>query len=322
MRALVIGGSGFIGRFVVRDLLAEGYEVAVLSRGVSEHDIAAGAQHIAGDRSRLAESAKDIVALRPDVVVDMVLSSGSQARQLTDALRGTVERLVAISSMDVYRACGILHGLESGAMEPMPLTEDSPLRTVLQTYPPEQITMLKGIFGWLDEEYDKIPVERTVLAARDIITTVLRLPMVYGPGDPLHRLGDLVRQMNSGETAIRIQQDLAGWRGSRGYVENVARAIALAAITDRDESRVYNVGDTKSWTELDWTQQVAKAVGWSGEIALTPADQFPAEKRLRGNFAQHWVADTTRVRREVGFVDPVGVEEGILRTVEWERRKL
>jgi nucleoside-diphosphate-sugar epimerase len=221
--------------------------------------------------------------------------------------------------MDVYRACGVLHGLESGALEPMPLTEESPLRTVLQPYAPEQIRMLKGIFGWLDDEYDKIPVERTVLGARDIITTVLRLPMVYGPVDPLHRLRDLVRQMDSGASEIRIQQDLAGWHGTRGYVENVARAIALAAITDQGESRVYNVGDTKSWTEMDWAQQVAKVLGWSGEFALTPAEEIPAEKRLKGNFAQHWVADSTRIRTELGFTDPVDLDEGILRTVEWER---
>ena len=65
--------------------------------------------------------------------------------------------------MDVYRACGVVHGSEEGPLEPVPLTEDSALRTNGQTYPPEAIKMLQKIFGWLDDEYDKIPVERTVM---------------------------------------------------------------------------------------------------------------------------------------------------------------
>ena len=42
----------------------------------------------------------------------------------------------------------------------MPLREDSPLRTKRQTYPPAQVEMLKGVFTWFDDDYDKIPVER------------------------------------------------------------------------------------------------------------------------------------------------------------------
>jgi hypothetical protein len=54
--------------------------------------------------------------------------------------------------MDVYRACGVLHGTEPGPLEPLPLTEASPVRTTLQTYPPAQVAMLQQVFGWLDGE--------------------------------------------------------------------------------------------------------------------------------------------------------------------------
>ncbi len=52
--------------------------------------------------------------------------------------RGVATRVVAASSMDVYRACGVLHGSEEGPLEPVPLTEKSALRTKLQTYPAAQ----------------------------------------------------------------------------------------------------------------------------------------------------------------------------------------
>ena len=181
MRAVVIGGTGFIGRLVVRELLRLGHEVAVVHRG-SELPELHGLTQITAHRERLADAAPQLRAFAPDVVVDMILSSGRQAEALLDVFRGHAERVVAISSMDVYRACGVLHGTEPGPLEPLPLTEDSSAeRRRLQTYPPAQIAMLQQVFGWLDDEYDKIPVERVVLGDADLPGTVLRLPMVYGP---------------------------------------------------------------------------------------------------------------------------------------------
>ena len=85
----------------------------------------------------------------------MILSSGRQAADLIDVFRGATSRVVALSSCDVYRACGVLHGSEPGPLEPLPITESSPLRATLQTYPPETIQLLQNVFGWLDDEYDK-----------------------------------------------------------------------------------------------------------------------------------------------------------------------
>jgi nucleoside-diphosphate-sugar epimerase len=161
MRVLVIGGSGFIGSQITRELIRHGHHVTVFHRGLTA--VPAGAHEIAGDRHRLTESAHNLRALAPDIVVDVVLSSGTQARELMDVFRGYTRRIVAVSSMDVYRACGVTHRLEEGPLEPLPLrVETSALRTRLQTYPKAQVQMLQQIFGWLDDEYDKIPVEQAI----------------------------------------------------------------------------------------------------------------------------------------------------------------
>jgi nucleoside-diphosphate-sugar epimerase len=200
----------------------------------------------------------------------------------------------------------------------VPLTERSPLRTKLQTYPPDRIKMLQQVFGWLDDEYDKIPVEREILAAAQLPGTVLRLPMVYGPGDPLHRLMPIVKRIDDGRRVILFEEKLARWRAPRGYVENVAAAIARAATKD-GAGRIYNVGEPENLSELEWAQRVAAVAGWNGEFVLLPADRMPAHLLMPGNTEQDWSTDTTRIREELGYREPIAQEEAIRRTIEWER---
>jgi nucleoside-diphosphate-sugar epimerase len=319
MKILVIGGTGFIGPHVVRGLAAAGHEVAVFHRGGHVADLPPGVARLQGDRRDLAAHREAFAAFRPEVVVDVVLSSGRQAAALMDLFRGLARRVVAVSSMDVYRACGVLHGSEPGGLEPLPLTEDSPVRTVLRTYPPESIKMLQAVFGWLDDEYDKIPVEQAVLGDAGLPGTVLRLPMVYGPGDPLQRFFPVVKRMDDQRPAILFADDLSRWRGSKGYVENVAAAIALAATDDRAAGRVYNVAEPEAPSELEWARRVAGVTGWRGRFVVLPREKTPPHLILPGNAAQHWIASSRRIREELGYRETVPLDEGLRRTIDWER---
>jgi hypothetical protein len=46
---------------------------------------------------------------------------------------------------------------------------------------------------------------------------------------------------------------------------------------------------------------------------------MPAHLRRPGNTAQHWEADSARIRRELGYSEPVPLAEAIRRTIAWER---
>ncbi len=72
MRVLVIGGTGFIGPHITRELIRRDHDVTVFHRGRTS--MAPGALEILGDRQRLSESTDNLRALAPDVVVDVVLS--------------------------------------------------------------------------------------------------------------------------------------------------------------------------------------------------------------------------------------------------------
>jgi hypothetical protein len=98
----------------------------------------------------------------------MIAFTERDASELVETFRGLARRSVVISSADVYRAYGRFVGLETDPIELTPLTEESPLRTVLFPYR----IQAKGPDDFL-YSYDKIPVEQVVLGDPEFPGTIL-----------------------------------------------------------------------------------------------------------------------------------------------------
>ena len=320
MKILLIGGSGFIGPFAARQLQQRGHLVTIFHRGKT--NVPHGAEEILGNRQFLQDHQPEFRRQKFDVVVDFVLSSGRQAQQLMDTFRGIAGRVVALSSMDVYRAWGVFYNMEPGGLQELPLTEDSELRTSRNTYPPEALKRAQSVYGWIDEEYDKVPVEQAVLGDPKLPGTILRLPMIYGPGDPLHRFHPILKRIDDGRKQIIFADDVAPLRTPRGYVEDVGVAVALAATSSQSAGRIYNVCEHESLGELDWARKIAVATHWTGEFVVLPHDRTPKHLLWPGNTAQHVVASSERIRRELGYRELLPRDEAIRRTIEWERANL
>lgn len=317
MKILLIGGSGFIGQFTAQQLQQSGHHITVFHRGKTSAP--QGTEEILGDRQFLRDHQPEFRRQKFDVVVDFVLSSGRQAQQLMDTFRGIAGRVVGLSSMDVYRAWGVFYNMEPGGLQELPLTEDSELRTSRITYPPDVLKRAQSIYGWLDAEYDKIPVEQAVLSDAKLPGTILRLPMIYGPGDPAHRLHPVLKRIDDGRKQIIFADDVAPLRTPRGYVEDVGAAVALAATSPQAAGRIYNVCEAESFGELDWARKIAAATGWHGEFVTLPHDRTPKHLLWPANTAQHVVASSVRIRNELGYRELLPREEAIRRTIEWER---
>jgi len=50
-----------------------------------------------------------------------------------------------------------------------------------------------------------------------------------------------------------------------------------------------------------------------------PVERTPQHLLRPGNAAQHWTASSARIRRELGYKEPVAIDEAIQRTIRWER---
>ena len=317
MKILLIGGSGFIGRFTAQQLQQKGHHITVFHRGKTSAP--QGTEEILGDRQSLQDHQPEFRRQKFDVVVDFVLSSGRRAQQLMDTFRGISGRVVGLSSMDVYRAWGVFYNMEPGGLQELPLTEDSALRTSKITYPPDVLKRAQAIYGWIDAEYDKIPVEQAVLGDAKLPGTILRLPMIYGPGDPAHRFHSILQRIDDGRKQIIFADDVAALRTPRGYVEDVGAAVALAAASPQAAGRIYNVCEAESFGELDWARKIAAATNWSGEFVVLPHDKTPKHLLWPANTAQHVVASSERIRKELGYRELLLRDESIRRTIEWER---
>lgn len=314
MRILVIGGTSFIGPRVVRRLIEQGHDVTVFHRGQTVCDLPAEVRHITGDRHSLSDFTSDFKRVAPDVVLDMILFTEEDARSLLQTFKGMTGRIVMPSSMDVYRAYGRLLLLEEGTPDPVPYTEEGPLREALFPYRSRAKGPEDSAYN-----YEKILAERVVMSDAGLPGTVLRLPAVYGPGDKQHRLFEYLKPMDDGRPFILLEERRAEWLWSRGFVENVADAIALAVTDERAAGRIYNVGEDDALTEREWVRCIAEAAGWTGEILILEKSALPEHLANGAPYNHHLVSDASRIRTELGYKERVGRDVALRQTVAWER---
>lgn len=314
MRILFVGGTGFIGPRVVRRLVEMGHEVTVFHRGETRAGLPGGVREIRGDRRDLPSFAAEFRAAAPDVVLDMIAYTEDDASAFVGVFRGVARRAVVLSSADVYGAYGRLLRLESGAPAADPLAEDAPVRANL--YPYRARAAGPDDFKY---HYEKILVERAVMSEAALPCTVLRLPAVYGPGDRQHRLYGYLKRMDDGRPFVMLGSGQARWRWTRGYVSNVAAAVALAVTNESAAGRIYNVGEMDALTESEWVRTLGRAAGWDGEVVTVPEESLPEHIASPVDYEHHLVTDTRRIRAELGYSERVPREEALRRTVEWER---
>jgi nucleoside-diphosphate-sugar epimerase len=319
MRILIIGGTGFIGPQVVVSLMEKGHDVTLFHRGETEVEFPREPRHICGNRHYLADYRAEFEDLCPEVILDMFALSERDTRAVLVVFKGIAARLVTVSSQDVYRAYGNVIRTESGPVEPVPINEGASLRTKLYPYRDEIPRKKDDPHRYLDD-YDKIPVEKATMSEPDLPGTVLRLPMVYGQRDNQHRLFNYLRRMDDSRPAIILDDGIASWRTTRGYVENVGAAISLAVTDERATGRIYNVGESEAYSMAEWVKKIGEAAEWAGDIAIVPRESLPPELIADVNTDQDLVVDTARVREELGYEEPVSTEVALARTVAWQRQ--
>lgn len=288
----MIGGTSLVGPHVIRELSADpANQIWTLTRSGRSYFCE---NSLVGDRDDITALSAALLAAQPDVIVDMIPFTSTNAETLVSACvnTDTHTKLVAVSSIDVYAAYGRINQTETAPFQPSPISEDMALRRNL---------------GPEGAAYDKIAVEHIFHRGFENVT-ILRMPAIYGWPDTT-RVKHYLEQILGGATVISLPQNKASFRFSRCLHKNAAFAVALAVGASPNGQRIYNVAEEVALSELEWVQRIGQCCGWAGRIEVTPWS-VDAE-----NPVQQFDVTTDAVRQDLGFYEKYDVVEGLSDTV-------
>lgn len=317
MRILAIGATGFIGLPIVRQLVRQGHQVALFHRGKTTVNGLETLTHFYGDRSQLSAYKLEFEQFAPDVVLDLIPYTEAQAQEIVQVFGNCTQRIVAISSGDVYRNYEGLQGQGNHSPDPVPLAEDAPLRETRYPY-----RDFEGLDFEFKHDYDKLLVEQVLMSASNISSTILRLPAIYGEGDRQHRFLPYLQRMFDQRPVILLEDKQASWRFTHGYVKNVADAIALAVTNQQAVGKIYNLGESVTPTQLERIQQLANITGWNGEILTLPQEKLPLHLQMNLQWQYPLATNTNRIRDQLGYTEPITNNEALRQTIAWEHSHL
>lgn len=164
-RVLVLGGTGFIGPHLVRELLAKGHVVTIFNRGRTNPQLFPSVEKLRGDRDGDLESLK---GRSWDVVIDNSATNPKWVRLSASLLADAVGLYLFTSTRSVYSDFSTIGMTEDGpTFEPDPAAIEEERRL---PYGTAKITC----------EYEL----KQVFADRHLI---VRPGLIVGPGDPTDR---------------------------------------------------------------------------------------------------------------------------------------
>jgi nucleoside-diphosphate-sugar epimerase len=294
-RAVLIGGTGMIGRAAARSLAADGWDVVAVSRAGTVPDGLAelGVRAVSADREDDGQLWAALGA-GADVVLDTVAFTREHGEQL-NGLAGLAGSLVVISSASVYA------DEEGRALdgEGEPPTLPVPIPEAQRTAEPGDATYSTR----------KAELERTLLEG-PLPATLLRACAIHGPGAKLPRELFFVKRAVDGRREVAL-----AWNGESRFhttsVANLAELIRLAAA--RPASRALNAGDPDPPTTLEICEAVGRALEHEFEPVLLPDDAFDNPWATPRPF----VVSMAAAEEELGYRPVTTYPEAVRETCAW-----
>ncbi len=295
MKALVVGGTGPTGPFLVNGLLRRGYAVTILHRGTHEvAEIGPEVEHIHAD-PHFRQTLDEALAGRS---FDLVLATYGRIRFVAEATVGKTARFISIGGVPCYR--GYYHpsaNFPSGM--PVPIPEDAPL---VESESEER-------FGYLIAATEKAVLQCHPNAA------IFRYPYVYGPYQLVPREWSIIRRILDKRKFVLLPDNGLALM-THGYAENLAHAVLLAVDQPQASAgQAYNCGDEIQFTMRQLVEVIAHTMNHELEIVSVPGSVPVRAGALTPH--NHGMVDLFKLKHQLGYRDLVSSVEAVRRTIKW-----
>ena len=319
---LITGANGFVGSRLVRRFSADGYHVVA---GVRQ----------SADCSLLADLKPEFRygdVTDPESLVAMVGGVDLVVHNAGLVKAKSRERFFEVNETGTWNLCEavaqhnpeltrIIHISSVAVMGPS--TAGQPLR---ESDTPAPVT---------DYAESKLAGEKAALSYADRLpVTIIRPHAVYGPGDK--EIFTLFRTVNN---RIRPYVGDVNRRIHMIHVDDLSRAVSLAARAQTESGTAYFIAEAQSYTLREMIEILCAAAGRRGIPLYVPSPVFRAVAaiseftfKLAGatpmltrnkvrELDATWEIDVSRARTQLGFEAAISFAEGARDTYDWYRRK-
>lgn len=238
MKVLVIGGTLYFGKVIVRKLLERGDEVTIFSRGNTRPDFWDDVDHIQGDRNERDDFVDKLKDKEFDAVVDNLAFKVEDAKAVVKALQGRTGKYLVASTVLIYGAAGHFNEWRTLA------TQDRP------TYMDEYIDLYAQ---------GKRQIERYLSETPDFPSVVLRVPATLGPEDPSLRFWWYLQRIQDGREIIMRDGGSNVFR--IGFRDDVAQAFIDAMDSPNTANQTYNICQDEILTMRRFLEVIAEQAG-------------------------------------------------------------
>ena len=298
MKALMIGGTGPTGPFIVNGLIERGFAVDMLHSGRNE--IPETPQEVAHIHTDVYDPDK-LAGVLEGRSWDVCVASYGRLRRIAELLSGRVGRFISVGGFPSLRGYMNPFAFEPHGM-PVPTPVDGPLVTD----------------ETLDSKGYRIALTEQAVFEHQPEATHFRYPFVYGPRQPVPREWMIVKRILDGRPHI-ILPDGGLTLHHFGYSENLAHAVLLSL--DRPEhsrGQIYNAGDQEVLTLRAVVEVIAAGLGHDWEIVNMPWElATPARPLITQPLPTHRVLDVSKLERDLGYRDLVPPREALVRAARW-----
>jgi 2'-hydroxyisoflavone reductase len=305
MNCLIIGGTRFIGRLMVAELLKQGHSVTVLHRR-PKHDLGRRVKNLVADRNNAASLKSALAGTKFDAVFDNVYdwdrgTTASHVEATAKAVGDNLHRYIFMSSVAAY-GDGLNHH-EGDALAP----DDAP-----ELYVRNKAMSERALFRL--HQRIGLPV------------VTLRPPYIYGPSNPFYRETYFWDRLRASRSIIlpgdgrRLMQFV--------YVKDLVRAALKALDEPNAIGHAFNIANARPLSQMEAVEAFAKASKKNAKFVRIPREYIlragghPMGPKLYFGFYFDMppITQVTAKAQRVLKFKPVDFVAGLQETYKWYLR--